>query len=107
MRDGDSPSSSGDTKCCTRVEGEHASQTSPSLAQPSTKPILPKSKYYTAVGLVVEGVLSRILDSILAIPDIPEVESHKLSELCRILSALEGLFVENTSEVSRFSMAQL
>ncbi|KAF9240649.1 hypothetical protein BU15DRAFT_73879 [Melanogaster broomeanus] len=64
------------------------------------KPILPKSKYYVAVGMVVDGVLSRILDDILAIPDIPEVESHKLSELCRILSALEGLFVENTSESS-------
>ncbi|KAF8448945.1 hypothetical protein L210DRAFT_3388459 [Boletus edulis BED1] len=64
------------------------------------KPMLPKSKYYTAVGLVVDGVLSRILDSILVISDIPEVESRKLSELCRILTALEGLFVENTSESS-------
>ncbi|KAF9224001.1 hypothetical protein BS17DRAFT_795581 [Gyrodon lividus] len=62
--------------------------------------ILPKSKYYVAVGIVVDGVLSRILDDILAIPDIPEVESHKLSELCRIMSALEGLFVENTTESS-------
>ncbi|KAF8845113.1 hypothetical protein BDN67DRAFT_920456 [Paxillus ammoniavirescens] len=64
------------------------------------KSILPKSKYYIAVGMVVDGVLSRILEDILAISDIPEVESHKLSELCRILSALEGLFVENTSESS-------
>ncbi|KAF8548939.1 hypothetical protein OG21DRAFT_1515713 [Imleria badia] len=64
------------------------------------KSILPKSKYYTAVGLIVNGVLSRIIESILAISDIPEVESHKLSELCRILTALEGLFVENTSESS-------
>lgn len=72
-----------------------------SFTQLSTKSILTKSKYYTAMGLVVDGVLSRILDSILAISDIPEVESHKLSELCRILTALEGLFVENTSEVSR------
>jgi len=70
------------------------------------KSILPKSKFYTALGLVVDGVLSRILDSILAISDIPEVESHKLSELCRILTALEGLFVENTSEVSRLSVTQ-
>ncbi|KIJ65573.1 hypothetical protein HYDPIDRAFT_152514 [Hydnomerulius pinastri MD-312] len=64
------------------------------------KPILPKSKYYVAVGTVVDGVLSRILDDILAIPDIPEVESHKLSELCRILSALEGLFVGDMNENS-------
>jgi len=43
--------------------------------------------------------LQRILKDILAIPDIPEVESHKLSELCRILAALEGLFVEDVSTV--------
>ncbi|KAG1807901.1 hypothetical protein EV424DRAFT_1426650 [Suillus variegatus] len=64
------------------------------------KPILPKGKYYTAVGAIVEVSLQRILENILAIPDIPEVESHKLSELCRILAALEGLFVEDFSESS-------
>ncbi|KAG1881120.1 hypothetical protein F4604DRAFT_1746558 [Suillus subluteus] len=64
------------------------------------KPVLPKSKYYTAVGAIVEVSLQRILENILAIPDIPEVESHKLSELCRILAALEGLFVEDFSESS-------
>lgn len=47
----------------------------------------------------MEVSLQRILEDILAIQDIPEVESHKLSELCRILAALEGLFVEDTSEV--------
>jgi centromere/kinetochore protein ZW10 len=51
------------------------------------------------VGAIVEVSLERILENILAIPDIPEVESHKLSELCRILAALEGLFVEDFSEV--------
>jgi centromere/kinetochore protein ZW10 len=64
------------------------------------KPVLPKSKYYTAVGAIVEVSLQRILENILAIPDIPEVESHKLSELCRILAALEGLFVEDFNESS-------
>ncbi|KAG1808730.1 uncharacterized protein BJ212DRAFT_1449010 [Suillus subaureus] len=57
------------------------------------KPVLPKSKYYTAVGAIVEVSLQRILENILAIPDI-------LSELCRILAALEGLFVEDFSESS-------
>lgn len=51
------------------------------------------------MGAIVEVSLQRILENILAIPDIPEVESHKLSELCRILAALEGLFVEDFSEV--------
>ncbi|KAH7921288.1 hypothetical protein BV22DRAFT_1072517, partial [Leucogyrophana mollusca] len=64
------------------------------------KSVLPKSKYYNAAGAIVEGALSRILEDILALPDIPEVESHKLSELCRILGALEGLFVEDTNESS-------
>lgn len=36
----------------------------------------------------------------LALPDIPEVESHRLSELCRILNALEGLFVEDPNQAS-------
>jgi centromere/kinetochore protein ZW10 len=106
VRDGDHSRSSGCARYRTRLEGEHASWTFLSLTQLSTKSILPKSKYYTALGLVVDGVLSRILDSILAISDIPEVESRKLSELCRILTALEGLFVENTSEVSKLSVTQ-
>jgi centromere/kinetochore protein ZW10 len=62
--------------------------------------VLPKSKYYTAVGLVVDAALSRISRSILALPDITEEESHKLSELCRIFNSLEGLFVEDTAEAS-------
>lgn len=63
------------------------------------KHVLPKGKYYIAVGNVVDGVLSRILDDILAIPDIPEVESHKLGELCRILFALEVIFVEDSESL--------
>jgi hypothetical protein len=45
--------------------------------------------------MVTDAALSRILQDILALPDIPELESHRLSELCRILNALEGLFVED------------
>lgn len=36
----------------------------------------------------------------LALPDITEVESHKLNELCHIFDALEGLFVEDPNHVS-------
>ncbi|KAM6497121.1 hypothetical protein JOM56_007594 [Amanita muscaria] len=64
------------------------------------KGLLPKSKYYSALGLVTEAALSRMLEDILALPDIPEVESHRLSELCRILSALEGLFMEGINQPS-------
>jgi protein transport protein DSL1/ZW10 len=59
-----------------------------------------KSKYYTAVGTVVEAVLDRILEEILALPDITEVESHRLSELCRIFNSLEGLFLDDPEQVS-------
>lgn len=45
--------------------------------------------------MVTDAALSRILQDVLALPDIPEMESHRLSELCRILNALEGLFVED------------
>ena len=62
--------------------------------------MLPKSKYYEALGLVVNAALARVLQDILALPDITEVESHKLNDLCRILNALEGLFVEDRSQVS-------
>lgn len=59
------------------------------------KGVLTKSKYYTTIGMVTDAALSRILQDVLALPDIPEMESHRLSELCRILNALEGLFVED------------
>lgn len=35
----------------------------------------------------------------LALEDIPEVESQRLSELCKVLHALEGMFVEDTEQV--------
>ncbi|KAG7445004.1 uncharacterized protein BT62DRAFT_951320 [Guyanagaster necrorhizus] len=64
------------------------------------KGILTKSKYYMAIGSVTEAALSRVLVDILALPDIPEVESGRLAELCRILHALEGLFVEDPEQPS-------
>ncbi|KAG6826996.1 hypothetical protein H0H93_015941 [Arthromyces matolae] len=67
--------------------------------------ILNKTKYYAAIGLIVEGVLNRTISDILALPDIPEVESHRLCELCHIFNALEGLFVEDASQEA--SMADI
>lgn len=61
--------------------------------------LLTKSKYYTAIGSITEAALSRVVDDITALPDIPEVESQRLSELCKILHALEGLFVEDPEQV--------
>lgn len=56
-------------------------------------------KYFDALGSLVNLSLMRILGDILALPDITEVESHRLSELCRILHALEGLFIEDPEQV--------
>ncbi|OCH91473.1 hypothetical protein OBBRIDRAFT_886899 [Obba rivulosa] len=64
------------------------------------KSVLNKSKYYVAIGAAADAALSRILRDILAIPDITEAESHRLSELCRIMNALEGLFVEDPNQPS-------
>ncbi|KAF9454310.1 hypothetical protein P691DRAFT_717761 [Macrolepiota fuliginosa MF-IS2] len=64
------------------------------------KSILTKDKYYTTVGLITEAALSRILQDILALSDIPEVDSRQLSELCRILNSLEGLFSEDPAQPS-------
>ncbi|KDR80702.1 hypothetical protein GALMADRAFT_241105 [Galerina marginata CBS 339.88] len=69
------------------------------LAQ-GLKGILTKSKYYTVVGSVADIALSRVLRDVLALPDIPELESHRLSELCRIFNALEGLFNEDPEQPS-------
>lgn len=65
----------------------------------SWKPILPASKYYFALGSTVNGALSRIMNDILYLEDIPEVESHRLSLLCKALSSLEDLFAENAGQV--------
>jgi len=64
------------------------------------KGVLTASKYYIALGLVVDAALSRMLEDILALPDITADESHKLSELCRIFNSLEGLFFVNLNDPS-------
>lgn len=63
------------------------------------KGLLTKSKYYIALGSVTDAALSRVVQDVLALGDIPELESHRLSELCRILLALEGLFSEDPEKV--------
>ncbi|TFY81371.1 hypothetical protein EWM64_g2646 [Hericium alpestre] len=64
------------------------------------KNVLRKSQYFPALGDVVDSVLAQMLETILALPDITEVESHRLSELCRILNSLEGLFLDNPDQPS-------
>lgn len=62
--------------------------------------MLPKTKYYQAIGSILNSALARILQDVLALGDITADESQKLSELCKIFNALEGLFVEDPNHVS-------
>lgn len=70
-----------------------------SVHSQASQPVLTKTKYYQAIGNFVNVALNRILNDILALSDITEQESHKLSEVCHILNAFEGLFVEDHSQV--------
>jgi hypothetical protein len=72
-----------------------------------TKDVLAKSKHYEAIGSVTDAALSRVLQDILELDDIPELESHRLSELCRILNALEGLFCEDPEHVRNTQLLSL
>jgi centromere/kinetochore protein ZW10 len=65
-----------------------------------SKPITSKTKYYQAVGRLADAALSRVLRDVIALPDIPELESQRLGELCRIFNSLEGLFSEDPTQSS-------
>ncbi|TDL23641.1 hypothetical protein BD410DRAFT_768181 [Rickenella mellea] len=64
------------------------------------KSVLARTRYYRAIGFVVDAALSTIVEDVLKLPDITEVESSKLCELCRMLNALESLFIESVDEPS-------
>ena len=51
------------------------------------------TKYYLALGTLVEDVLVRLNEDILSMPDIPETESHRLHDICKIVHAFESLFL--------------
>jgi centromere/kinetochore protein ZW10 len=57
--------------------------------------VVNKSRYYSSLGQLVDATLERVLADVLELDDITEDESNRLAELCRILNALEGLFVED------------
>lgn len=52
------------------------------------------------MGILVNAVLLRILVEIENQEDISEVASHRLNELCKMMHDLEGLFIDETGEVS-------
>ena len=42
----------------------------------------------------MDAALVRVLSDVLTLADIPEVDSRRLAELCRILSSLESSFID-------------
>ena len=63
------------------------------------QPVLSRAQHLTATGRIVEQALTYVLHAVLALPDIPEVDSRRLAELCRVLAALEGLFIVDTGSL--------
>jgi len=59
------------------------------------KSTLTHSAYSEALGSLLDDVLARIIEDIISLPDIPEMESHRLGELCKLMNPLEELFVDN------------
>ncbi|KAF8659809.1 hypothetical protein AX16_001694 [Volvariella volvacea WC 439] len=67
---------------------------------PKIKNVVTQSKYFIAIGKIVDSVLLQVLDDMLALEDITAEESHQLAELCKILNALEVLFMDDLQEES-------
>lgn len=65
------------------------------------KVTLTRSSYLNAVGQIVDDALFRVMDDVLALEDIPEADSERLSELCDMLAPLEELFMDVSGGVSK------
>lgn len=48
----------------------------------------------------MDDTLARMIEDITSLPDIPELESHRLGALLKILTPLEDLFGEGDNSVS-------
>jgi hypothetical protein len=53
-----------------------------------------KRSYYESLGILVNGVLLRVLVDIENQEDISEEASHRLNELCQMLHDAEKLFMD-------------
>ncbi|WRT63379.1 uncharacterized protein IL334_000284 [Kwoniella shivajii] len=65
------------------------------------KPILPTSKYLETISYLLTTLIIKITNDILNLGDITEIESHRLTDLIKLIYPLEGLF-ENHGGVVRF-----
>lgn len=67
----------------------------------SSQLVLSVAKYYLALSTLVEDILSRVTEDILAMHDIPKNESHRLHGICKLMHSFEALFVPD-GEAVRF-----
>lgn len=85
-----------------KVRRVRLSDLDPRRSHNSTLPqsVLAPSAYLDAFSYLMEETLLSVLRDILALPDIPEVDSHRLNALCKKLERLKELFVLVPDEVS-------
>jgi hypothetical protein len=68
------------------------------------QPVLSFTKYYLALGTLVDDVLIRVTEDILSMHDIPETESHRLHDICKIIHAFDSLFILEGDSVRALSL---
>lgn len=78
--------------------------TYPFLPSSSSQPILSTHLFLSALGSILNSVLARMLQEIIALQDITTKESHRLNEVCKMIHPLEELFVEEVGMVSASSL---
>lgn len=64
------------------------------------RPVLVPSRFYAALGRLVDLVFQKVLHDVLDLGDIGESESEKIASLVKTLGNLEGLFSAEGSEQS-------
>ncbi|ORX34895.1 hypothetical protein BD324DRAFT_682822 [Kockovaella imperatae] len=64
------------------------------------KVVLPETTYLLVLGYLLDETIQKISGDILALQDITEVESTRLSELLRVIYPLEEIFVLNPGQPS-------
>lgn len=65
------------------------------------QPVLPRSTHTEILGELASTLIARMTDQILALEDITEVESNRLTELLKAVQTLEGLFVGVSADVEQ------
>lgn len=68
------------------------------------QPVLVASRFYAALGRLVDLVFSKVLHDVLDLEDIGESESEKIASLVKTLGSLEALFTPEGAEASQAAL---